>query len=456
VFWSGHNGRVAWVATHARAAVVDLHEETLDLADSARYRNGRRWRAIERREETIEVRGAAPESWSVRRTHHGPLLDGLLSSDRPPLSLAWAGAQPGDGVTGLLRAARAREAAGFRRALAEHHEPVFAFAYADTAGAAGRQVAGWLPRRAMATALVPVPGRSGWYDWRERIPFDELPHARVERDWLVTADNEISDSDAFEWWWRSGQRATHIQERLRTASADGPLDAAAMTSLQTDIESPGAVGRVRLVLELAGEIATLPPEARQLTEVLAHWQGRTEIDSRGAAAWQVLLRSLVRGVLEEKLGSDLLGRYLRLRGVQPEAVFDAIYEGAVSPVADRDALIDLPGLVRAVRDALRRTSLLLRVQLGPNPEKWIWGRLHELRFRPYGWREKDSPWSRSPAAQPYPGDGLSVLAAEYDSDAPLQIRNWRFRRYRRVSRSIRAIRCAMPASSAGSPAGRRC
>lgn len=422
VFWSGHNGRVAWVATHARAAVMDLHEETLDPEDSGRYRNGRRWSAIERREERIEVRGAAPELWVVRRTHHGPLLDGLLPPDRPPLSLAWGGAQPGDGVTGLLRAARAREAAGFRRALAEHHEPVFAFAYADTAGAGGRQVAGWLPRRSMATALVPVPGRSGWYGWRDRVPFAELPWTRVGGSWLVTADNEIGESDAFEWWWRSGQRAIHIESRLRAASAEGPLDAAAMTALQADIESPGATARVRLVLDLAGEIATLPPEARQLARVLARWDGGTLVDSRGAAAWHALLRALVHGVLEEKVGPDLLQRYLRLRGVQAETVFDAIYEGAVSPAADRDALIDLPGLVRAVRDALRRTSLLLRVQLGPNPEKWIWGRLHELRFRPYGWPEVDPSWLRSTPAWPYPGDGLTVASAEYDPADPFAVR----------------------------------
>lgn len=422
VFWSGHNGRVAWVATHARAAVADLHEETIDPDDPDRYRNGRRWRAIERREERIEIRGEEPELWVVRTTHHGPLLDGLLAPDRPALSLAWAGAQPGDGVAALLRAAHARDAAGFRLSLAEHHEPTFAVAYADAAGAGGRQLAGWLPRRSMATALVPVPGRSGWYDWRERVPFDELPWTRVTDTWLVTADNEIGDSDAVEWWWRSGLRAAHIEALLREKSADGLLDAAAMTALQADIESPGATNRVRLILDLAGEIATLPPEARQLAAALARWEGSTEVESRGAAAWHVLLQALLEGILEDKVGGDLLHRYLRLRGVQPEVVFDAIYEGAVSPAPDRDALVDLAGLRRAVRDALRRTSLLLRVQLGPNPEKWIWGRLHELRFRPFGWPVPTRAWSRAAPAWPYPGDALTVAVGEYDPADPFAAR----------------------------------
>ena len=422
VFWSGHNGRVAWVATHARAAVADLHEETIDPDDPGRYRNGRRWRAIEQREERIEIHGEAPDLWIVRETHHGPLLDALLAPERPPLSLAWAGAQPGDGVTALMRAVHAPDAAAFRLLLAEHHEPVFAVAYADARGAGGRQLAGWLPRRSMATALVPVPGRSGWYDWRERVPFDELPRARVPDTWLVTADNEIGTSEAIEWWWRSGQRAARIEALLRERSGEGLLDAAAMTSMQADIASPGATNRVGLILDLAGEIATLPPEARQLAAALARWEGTTEVESRGAAAWHVMLHALLEGILEESIGSELLHRYLRLRGVQPEVVFDAIYEGAVSPAPDRDALVDLPGLRRAVRDALRRTSLLLRVQLGPNPEKWVWGRLHELRFRPFGWPPATRAWSRGAPAWPYPGDGLTVAVGEYDPADPFAAR----------------------------------
>ncbi len=422
VFWSGHNGRVAWVATHARAAVADLHEETLDPDDPGRYRTGRRWRTVERREERIEIRGEAPETWIVRTTHHGPLLDGVLAPDRPALSVAWAGAQPGDGVAAWLRAARARDAASFRRALADHHEPVIAVAYADAAGAGGRQLAGWLPRRSMATALVPVPGRSGWYDWRERVPFDQLPRRRVTATWLVTADNDIGDSDAIEWWWRSGHRADRIETLLREKSAEGLLDAAAMAALQADIQSPGATQRVRSILDLAGEIATLPPEARQLAALLARWEGGMEVDSRGAAAWHVLLQALLEAILDERIGDELLHRYLRLRGVQPEAVFDAIYEGAVSPTPDRDALVDLPGLRGAVRDALRRTSLLLRVQLGPNPEKWIWGRLHELRFRSFGWPEANHAWSRAVPSRPFPGDGLTVAVGEYDPADPFVVR----------------------------------
>jgi penicillin amidase len=419
VFWSGHNGRVAWAATHARAAVVDLHEETLepDGEGAGRYRNGSRWSPLERREEPIAVRGQEADPWVVRTTHHGPLLEGLLEEGRPPLALAWAGAQPGDGVAALQRAAHARDAAAFRAALADHHEPAFAFVYADVSGGGGRQLAGWLPRRSIPTALVRVPGRSGWYDWRGRLAYDELPHAPLTGTWLLAADQALGGPESIEWWWRPGERSTRIEALLRNAAAQAPVDAATLAALQADVVSPGAGERVQRVLVLAGEVATLPPEARQLAGLLAEWDGVAGADSRGAAAWHALLQALLTRLLEPALGPDLFARTLGLRGLQPELLLDALIAAASAPDPDPDALIDAADLGDAVRDSLRRTGLLLRVELGPNPEKWLWGRLHPLRFRPFGW---PAATGLDPA-RPYGGDGLTIAVGEYDAAAPYEV-----------------------------------
>jgi penicillin amidase len=424
VFWSGHNGRVAWAATHARAAVVDLHEETLDPDDADRYRNGSRWSAVGRREERIEVRGGAADAWVVRETHHGPLLDGLLGEGRPPLAVAWAGAQPGDGMGALQRAAHAGDGAAFRAALAEHHEPVFVFLYADAAGAGGRQLAGWLPRRSIPTALVRVPGRSGWYDWRGRLPFEELPHGVLASSWLIAADEPLGGSESIEWWWRPGERSARIAALLRDATARAPVDAATLAALQGDVASPRARERVERVLALAGEVATLPPEARQLASLLAGWEGAASADSRGAAAWHALLQTLLGQLLEAPLGGELRERLLGLRGLQPELLLDALIEMATAPEPDPDALITRAQLADAVRAALRRTGLVLRVELGPNPEKWHWGRLHPLRFRRFGWPGPAGPSALGDpieAARPYGGDGLTIAVGEYDPAAPFDV-----------------------------------
>ncbi|NIP79850.1 MAG: hypothetical protein GWM90_11760, partial [Gemmatimonadetes bacterium] len=157
LFWTGHNGRVAWSAIHAGAVVTDLYVESLHV-DGKRYHDGRRWRELAERVENIEVRGAESEELVVRETVHGPLLDRLAGSEEP-LAMAWSGARRGDPLTGMWDITRAGDARGLRNVLERHHEPTLAVVYADGEGAAGMQMAGWIPQRSLPTGLVPVPGR---------------------------------------------------------------------------------------------------------------------------------------------------------------------------------------------------------------------------------------------------------------------------------------------------------
>jgi acyl-homoserine lactone acylase PvdQ len=250
VYWSGHNERVAWAATHARAVATDLYVETLDPDHLDRYAEGNGSGKLAVRQEQIDVRDGDSLILPVRETHHGPLLDLLLGPGRPALAAAWGGEQPGDGVAALLHALQARDAAEFRNALASHHEPVFVFVFADTAGHGGRQVAGWLPARSMPTGLVPVPGRSPFYDWRSRIAFEALPYQPLGTDgFLVAADNPLGDETAIEWWWRPGERSARIEALLREMRAKGPIDARAAAAILADQRSAAAPARVRALLD---------------------------------------------------------------------------------------------------------------------------------------------------------------------------------------------------------------
>jgi hypothetical protein len=75
-----------------------------------------------------------------------------------------------------------------------------------------------------------------------------------------------------------------------------------------------------------------------------------------------------------------------------------------------------PGAVRdAVRKSLREAWLALSFEHGPDPRRWVWGALHELRFRGL---------SRAhPGLGPFPYGGAphAVLAAGYSSGDPFAV-----------------------------------
>ncbi|MEN8184766.1 MAG: penicillin acylase family protein, partial [Myxococcota bacterium] len=320
LFWTGHNGRVAWSAIHAGATVTDLYVETVH-ADGARYHDGRRWRDLGTRQEEIAVRGQEPETLVVQETRHGPLLTPLVADDREPLALAWSGARRGDPLSGLLAVTRAANGTELRAALERHHEPAVVVVYADREGSAGFQMAGWIPRRSLPTGLVPMPGRNRWYGWGEGVPYGLLPHRELgeQDDFAVAADARLAPDEpvVIEWLWRTGSRSERLAELLGREVSAGPVELRGAAAVQRDVSSPGAPGLVRAALRLAGAVEELGKEERWVAQVLESWDGASSSESVGATVYHVFLNQLLDALLEPWVGSGLEDRYLAIPHVDP-------------------------------------------------------------------------------------------------------------------------------------------
>lgn len=430
VFWTGHNSRVAWASTLARISTSELYIETLRASGGGRYHDGRRWRPLEKRQERIQVRGAEDEVLTIRATRHGPLVNPALAGEREPLALRWAGAEPAAGsLAAFADVARARDADELLAALALHAVPPVLVAYADASGAAGRKLAGWIPRRAIDTNLVPVPGRARHYDWDGPIGFERLPGQRLRRGrgWLVAADAALAgdeDEPPIPWLWRHGERARRVDELLRAATRRGPLELRWMTALLRDVRMRRAESTLRSALRLAGAPAALSRDAREIHAVLSAWDAEAGPESHGAAAFHVFLESLTSELLRRHLGEELLERYLALPQVDPPALVASLLHEAAAG-GDPGGWSDAELAAEAVRASLRQTWLRLSYRLGPNRERWRWGNLHRLSFRSLG----PGPARELASGLPYGGSSSTVDPADFDRARPFEVRAaaiWRF------------------------------
>lgn len=419
LFWCGHNRQVAWCAVGAPAVVMDLYVETLDPDDPTRYHDGEDWRPLERREERIEVRGGAAETFEVRRTRNGPLLPDL--PDGPPLALRWTGGQDdaGSGYAPLLEAARAADADVFREALRDHREPILAVAYADASGAAGVKVAGSVPRRSLSPQLLPLPGRARWYQWRERVPFEALPSVRLHdpQGFVVAADAplEVRAGESIDWLWRSGARAARIDALLAHAMRAGSVGLRQVADLQADVggdRAPRIVAEARALVEPSA----LGTQASEVLRLLQDWDGVATPESTGAAVYHVFLGELLEALLEQRLGAALLTRYLALPQTDPEGLaLDLLAAARAAPEpAQRSAVAE------AVSRSLRSSWLTLSYRLGANARRWAWGNLHPLSFRVLT-DPADVAGSRALGPFSYGGSAATVSAASYDYAAPFAV-----------------------------------
>jgi len=428
VFWTGRNPHVAWASVHARAVVTDLFAETLHPRDSARHHDGRSWRDVSERVELLRVRGGEAEELRVVETRHGPLLP--EREGRDPLSVAWTGARVDgpSGIGSLLGVARAVDAEGLIDALRRHHEPVLAVVYADAQGQAGMHVAGWIPRRSLSPGLLPLPGRARWYDWTEPVAFDALPQQRLSEgdDWIVVADAalpEPSGGEPIEWLWRSGERTARIERLLGDAIASGPMDLRSLVALQSDVGGERARSLIEAALALleSEPEERLAPETEEIIEILRAWDGRSLADSVGAAVYHEFLTALTDGLLQPRLGEALLQRYLALPQADAEQVVFELVRGAA---LDETPLHwqDRAAVARGVRDSLHQAWLRISFQLGPNRERWTWGRLHALRFEPFGGLGDVLGNAAGIGSYPYAGSRNTVSAAAYLASDPFRVR----------------------------------
>jgi len=428
VFWTGRNERVAWACVHAGAVVIDLFEETVDPNDPSRHHDGRSWRTLAERVETLRVRGGADEEMRVASTRHGPLLP--ARDGRDPISVAWTGAriEGPSGIGSLLGVARAANADEIVEALRQHHEPVLAVAFADAQGEAGMQVAGWIPRRALSPGLLPLPGRARWYDWTDPVPFESLPRTRLSagKGWVVVADGAFpsgQDGEPIEWLWRSGERAERIERLLASAIGSKPVGLRAMAALQTDvggIRPLALIDRALTWVDVDGAPA-LSPEAAEVAAILRNWDGYAHVDSLGAVVYHEFVAALTGAVLGLRLDEGLLGRYLALTRADPEQVVFEILRGATGE-AGQGAWSERANIARSVRESLQQAWLRLSFSLGANRGRWSWGRLHTLRFEPLGGLEERLGKRVQLGPYPYPGSRNTIGAAGYDASRSFAVR----------------------------------
>ena len=385
----GHNQNIAWGFTNLGPDVTDLY---LEAVDGERYLRGKRWREFERREETINVAGGEPFTFTVRSSVHGPLLSDVsalhasvganapVEANAPDrdggyaVALAWTALETTRTAEAVFEIDRATDWDEFREAARKFAAPSQNMLYADAQGHIGYQAPGLIPiRRPLHRGLYPAPGWDKRYDWTgDFVPFEALPNVLDPEEGFIASANQAPVDASYTYdlgsSWDYGYRSQRIVDLL---TKKGALSIDDMTEIQLDTYNAFAPSLVPYLLDIdAG--SRYYSGGQQL---LKDWDFTQPADSAAAAYFNAVWKNLLMLTFTDQLPKSVEvsggGRWFEV----VLALLDQPSDPWWDDVETEDVREGRDDILRlAMRDA---RDELVHLQ-SRRVDGWSWGHQHTL------------------------------------------------------------------------------
>ncbi|HRF47433.1 MAG TPA: penicillin acylase family protein [Anaerolineales bacterium] len=381
----GHNQRIAWGVTNNYPDVQDLYIEHFDPSDATRVEVNGAFEPLTTRDEVIRIRGGGSETFTVRASRNGPLVEtvwgpairafeaqtpvgDVVLGEGYGLAMRWTALEPGRMFQALLELNRATGWDDFRDALRDWTVPSQNFVYADVEGNIGYQMPSHVPQRRAGDGSRPVPGWVDDYQWGEYLPFEALPYTlNPSLGYVVTANQPVlpaAEADRFVGaGFDEGFRAERITQLIE---ADPALSLDDLIAIQGDDYNPSAEDLVPLLTALALD----EPKLAAAQEALRGWDYQMRLDSQPAAVYIAIFNALLTDVFRPGVPEEFWSR-----GSAPAfATLRTILAEPTSPWWGPD------GRDVALTRAFRTGYADLEQRLGSNAAAWRFGALHTSTF----------------------------------------------------------------------------
>ena len=294
---TARTSELAWGPTYA---FMDAVDSWIERCKDGKYWRGEAWVPFDVRRETIERKGRLPTTVTFYENHHG-VLDGdpRSSEEQHLLCTRWTGSELGarsfNAMVAMWDAPDVKTGMETIREL----ENAFSWVLADARGSIGFQMSGLMPARKDGWhGLVPLPGWKEDNDWRGVVPADELPCCMdPEQGFFATANQDLNDYGTArpitidQGPYRAERIGELIQQKAKLTRED-------MAAIQLDLQSAQAPRFMEILRPLL-------PDTRQ-GKLLAEWDYRYELSSRGAFLFERVYQELLRSVFGLHLGPEVL------------------------------------------------------------------------------------------------------------------------------------------------------
>jgi penicillin G amidase len=373
----GYNKHIAWGSTYGAGDHIDIYVETLNPGNPYEYLFNGSFRPMEKRTETIKVKGADDYLLDVYRTIHGPVIafnfaDGTAYSKKR----SWEGLEL-DQLFGWVDSTKATNWNSWLREVYRTAQSVHLF-YADHRGNIGHFYAGKFPERQPGhDGRLPASGE-GDMEWIRLQSPDTNPKVyNPSQGFIANWNNSpAAGYPGTDTWWYFWGKADRVQvyldalkanDRFTEDEAWGLIRLASFADINARYFIPW--------IQAAFEGVTDEP-ARTIVDTLVAWdyQSRDEngdgkYDELATAVSRTFLPKFLSKSLSDDLGS-LFGWFGGANFVNLGIGTKVLVESLEEPEAQKFDFFNGDDPKNIIRAALEEAIAQLETTYGGDLENW--------------------------------------------------------------------------------------
>lgn len=376
----GHNDSIAWGMTNTYVDNMDFYEEKINPDNENEYEYDGEWKSIEKVKEQIKIKKGGMVEKEIRFTHRGPIISEFKDIKDKKVSMHWVGDEFSNELRSVYKVNRANNWEDFKDAMSTFISISQNVNYADKSGNIGLYSCAGVPVRDRSYSGMILPGWTSQYDWKRMIPFEDLPHEyNPERGYVSSANNKTID-ESYPYhigkWYDLPYRITRIREMLEANDQMGISD---FMEMQADQKSAMAKELLPEIINHLNRSNTEWTETElKIKGMLESWNFDLNIESPEALIFETLYVEIIYGLFHDEMGDELFNEFLKKNTLARYGIDNAFKNYASSWYDDVNTKDKIENLTDIVIGSFRKTvSKLIEIQ-GKNPEKWKWGKVHQL------------------------------------------------------------------------------
>ncbi len=402
----GYNGKIAWGATMVMTDSQDIFLEKLKKINGELhylYRN--KWLPTKKIKDTIRVRGDKDVNIMIHITHNGPILNDSLKREplipiRPNsyqsdygLSFRWSFHDEDHSIQGLYKLAKADTMEKTKSALSLLNSTYLNIVYSDGKNIAWKAT-GKIPIRKNGSGKLPSPGWLIDHQWIGYHPFESNPEKfNPVEGYIATANQRPVPSDHklyISSSWFSPHRYERINEILKKESK---INLNYMVKMQSDLYSKfAAKAQKQLFLKKESEIRkaisrlndkNIQKDAILAFKIIKKFNAKMESNSKGAAVFESFMHSFTKNVFLDEFSTEESEHWLAFLNSNArsyDAVEDHLLVERNSPFYDNIHTNIIEDRIDIISVSLADAIQLCRDEMGNDPSKWEWGKLHTYHW----------------------------------------------------------------------------